>query len=152
MKIKNLLAVTALFCFAIFMAACGAPANNAVNTTNAKPADTKPATSATTPADTKPATTSEAPKPDDKKTEVAAGDSVGVPECDDYIKKYEACLTSVAAKAPQAEGPLKTAFAAQRDGFKKAAATPAGKATLAGICKQAVDTAKASTSAYGCAW
>jgi hypothetical protein len=47
---------------------------------------------------------------------------------------------------------LKTAFQAQRDGFKKAAETPQGKATLATVCKNAVDTAKASTAAYACEW
>jgi hypothetical protein len=80
------------------------------------------------------------------------GDSVGVPECDEYIKKYEACLTKIAAKAPQVEGPMKSAFQAQRNGFKTAASTPQGKATLASTCKQAMETAKSSTAAYSCDW
>ncbi len=146
---KNLLAIAALFCFAIFAAACGAPAANNANNSNVKPASSP---AATTPATTAPATTTTAPKADDKKTDVAAGDSVGVAECDEYIKKYEACLTSIAAKAPAVEGPMKTAFQAQRDGFKKAASTPEGKATLPGICKKAIETAKASTSVYACTW
>ena len=143
---KNILAVTALFCFAIFAAACGAPAaNTGTNNTNAKPANTAPANTATN------TSTSEAPKTDANKTETAA-DSVGVPECDEYIKKYEACLTSIAAKSPAVEGPMKTAFQAQRDGFKKSAETPQGKTALAGICKQAIETAKESTKAYACTW
>ncbi len=140
---KNLLAITALFCFAVFAAACGGAATNN--------AAVKPATKADAPKADAPKT--DAPKPADAKTDVAAtGDSVGVAECDEYIKKYEACLTSIAAKAPAVEGPMKTAFQAQRDGFKKAASTPEGKATLPGICKQAIETAKASTSAYACTW
>jgi hypothetical protein len=85
------------------------------------------------------------------KTETA-GDSVGVAECDEYIKKYEACLTKIAASSPAVQGPLKQAFEAQRAGFKSAASTAQGKATLASTCKQAIATAKASTSAYACEW
>lgn len=143
---KNILAVTALFCFAIFAAACGAPAaNTAAGNTNAKPATNAPANTATN------TSTSEAPKTDAPKTETAA-DSVGVPECDEYIKKYEACLTSIAAKAPAAAPGLKSAFEAQRNGFKQAASTSAGKSSLAGVCKQAIETAKTATSAYACTW
>ncbi len=81
-----------------------------------------------------------------------SGDSVGVAECDEYIKKYEACLTSIAAKAPQAAPGLKTAFEAQRKGLKDAAANPQSKATLPGTCKQALETSKQALASYSCAW
>jgi len=130
----------------IVIAGCGGAANttsntaaNKSNTTTTAPANN---TTTTAPANNTAAKTDTAP----------AGDSVGVPECDEYIKKYEACLTKIAAKAPQAEPALKTAFEGQRNAFKSAAATPQGKATLAATCKQAIDTAKASTSAYSCEW
>ena len=98
-------------------------------------------------------TTTESTKTETAKTETApAGDSVGVPECDEYIKKYEACLTKIAASSPAAQGPLKQAFEAQRTSFKSAASTAQGKATLAATCKQAIQTAKASTTAYACEW
>jgi len=96
--------------------------------------------------------TTEAPKTESTKTETASTESVGVPECDEYIKKYEACLTKISAKAPQVESSMQTAFKAQRDSFKQAAANPASKAQLATTCKQAIDTAKQSTSAYACEW
>ncbi len=66
----------------------------------------------------------------------AAGDSVGVAECDDYIKKYEACIGKAAgpAKAAAQQG-----FDAQRQGFKSGAATPEGKAALKTQCKALVD-------------
>lgn len=76
----------------------------------------------------------------------------GVAECDEYIKRYEACLLKVAKQAPQAEPALKKAFEAQRDGFKKAGANPQAKATLAGTCKQAIETAKTATGMYACEW
>jgi len=82
----------------------------------------------------------------------ASTDSVGVPECDEYIKKYEACLTKIAEKAPQAAPGMKTGFEQQRNAFKQAASTEQGKATLASTCKQAIETAKQSTSAYACTW
>lgn len=151
MKFNTSVLLVAVFAFgALFFAACGSPASNtASNTTTANKANT--ATSNTT--TSTPAANSANTSNSSAKTETApAGDSVGVAECDEYIKKYEACLTKIAAKAPQAEGPLKTAFQAQRDGFKKAAETPQGKATLATACKNAIDTAKASTSAYACEW
>jgi hypothetical protein len=47
---------------------------------------------------------------------------------------------------------MKSAFQAQRNGFKTAASTPQGKATLASTCKQAMETAKSSTAAYSCDW
>jgi hypothetical protein len=114
------------------------------------------ATNKTTTTTTKTTTNTASEKPatgETAKTEAApAGDSVGVAECDEYIKKYEACLTKIAANAPAAQGPLKQAFEAQRNGFKSAASTPQGKATLVSTCKQAIETAKASTKAYSCEW
>lgn len=84
------------------------------------------------------------------KTETATGDKIGVAECDEYIEKYEACINS---KVPEAQrAMLKTSFEAQRNAFKTAAANPQAKAGLATGCKQAIETAKQSTSAYSCAW
>lgn len=94
------------------------------------------------------------PASDATKTETAttSGDKVGVPECDEYIEKYETCLTSIADKYPQIHPNLKTAFEAQRKGFKDAASTPQGKTALAGQCKQFIESAKQATSAYACKW
>jgi len=83
---------------------------------------------------------------------VASSDKTGVAECDEYIEKYEACLTKVAAKSPQIETMLKSSFEQQRKAFKEAAANPQSKAGLSAGCKQAIETAKQSTGAYGCAW
>jgi len=132
--------VAALLCGAIFLTSCSsAPVNNS-NTAVVKPANT--ANTAKT----------DTPKTDAPKTETTSGDSVGVAECDEYIKKYEACLTKIAEKAPQAQGPLKTSFEQQRNAFKQAASTEQGKSSLATTCKQAIETAKQSTSAYACTW
>ena len=128
--------IAVLLCGVIFLANCSSTTTTTTNTNTAvvvnKPADS--------------------PKTDAPKTETTSGDSVGVAECDEYIKKYEACLTKIAEKAPQAQTGMKTAFEQQRNAFKQAASTEQGKATLATTCKQAIETAKQSTSAYACTW
>ena len=75
-------------------------------------------------------------------------DKIGVPECDDYIAKYEACVNG---KVPEmARAQFNSAMKTLRDSWRKAAATPEGKAGLAAGCKQATDQAKTSMKAYGC--
>jgi hypothetical protein len=71
-----------------------------------------------------------------KKEEAAAGGSIGVAECDEYIKKYSACIEKMPAAAkPTAE----QGFKAQQDAWKAAAATPQGKAALKTGCKATLD-------------
>lgn len=67
----------------------------------------------------------------------AAGDSVGVAECDEYIKKYEGCMSKVPAEGKAA---MESAFKTQREGFKAAASTPEGKTQLKTTCKTLVDS------------
>lgn len=132
--------IAALLCGILFLANCSGGASTTSNTAknDAPKAD---------------APKNDAPKADAPKADAPAGDSVGVAECDEYIKKYEACLTKIAAKAPQMQPALKTAFETQRNGFKQAAANPTAKATLASTCKQAIETQKAATTtAYACEW
>jgi hypothetical protein len=76
--------------------------------------------------------------------------TTGVAACDDFLKKYEACVTS---KVPAAQ---KTVFKGQLDQMRKAwsdaAKVPGAKATLEGTCKQSADQMKASMSAFGCSF
>jgi hypothetical protein len=81
-------------------------------------------------------------------TASSTGDKIGVPECDDFIAKYEAC---VSGKVPEmARGALNSTLKSWRDSWRKAASTPEGKAGLANACKQAADQAKSSMKPYGC--
>jgi len=110
----------------------------------AKPTDT------TTPAETKPAETKpaeEAAKPAEeaKPAEAAAGDSIGVPECDKFITAYRACVDKMpeAARGPAADG-LKQMV----DAWKQtAAAGDSAKQALATGCKQAYDNSKQAMAA-----
>ena len=73
---------------------------------------------------------------------------IGVPECDEYLKKYPACLES---KVPaMAKEQMMMEFKATTEAWKQAAATPGGKETLKTTCKMAMDQAKMAMKIYGC--
>ena len=145
MKIKSFIAIAAALCFAIVSFGCGGAATNTSNTTANKPANTTSTTTTSSTTTTAPANTAAT-------TADSSSPNTGVAECDEYITKYEACLTKIAKAAPQVEPQMKQAFEAQRSSFKTAASNPQSKATLPGICKQAIETAKTSTKAYACEW
>src|SRR5438874_9936488 len=58
-----------------------------------------------------------------------AGEKIGVPECDDFIAKYDACVSSKVPEAARAQ--LKANEQLWKDAWRKAAANPATKSTLA---------------------
>jgi hypothetical protein len=80
----------------------------------------------------------------------ATTEKIGVPECDDYMDKYEACIKS---KIPEKSlATFTEAFAATRKGWLDAAATPQGRVGLAQACKEAHKQARISLRSYGCSW
>jgi hypothetical protein len=152
MSIKSFIAIGAALCFAIVSFGCGGTATNTTVTT--KPANsTNVANTVASSANTTSTTTTNtsATNTETAKTETA-GAVTGVPECDEYIQKYEACLTTIAEKNPQIAPGMKTAFEAQRNGFKAATSTPQGKAALAGQCKGFIESAKKSTAQWCTNW
>ncbi len=94
----------------------------------------------------KPATTT-APA---KTTTASSGEKIGVPECDDFIAKYDACVSSKVPEAARAQ--YKSAIDQWRSSWKKLADNPATKGTLAAACKQAAAQQEAALKQYGCAW
>ncbi|MDQ3917254.1 MAG: hypothetical protein M3348_02020 [Acidobacteriota bacterium] len=126
---KTLFPLALCLLLGLLLLACGGGASdNAANSSNAAANGNKAANTSTT---------------------STVGDKIGVPECDEYIAKVEACL----AKVPAAGQPaVKTSLDAMRKSWKDAAATPQGKAGLAAGCKQALETAKSTYSSYGCSW
>lgn len=130
--IRPLLALALVCSLAACQKEATPPAAPAPSATPAAPAPATPAAA--------PATPAAAP--------VATADSVGVAECDDYLKKYEAC---VAAKVPDGvKATLQQSLAQTRAAWKSAAATDAGKQGLTMACKQAYDGSKAMMQQYGC--
>jgi hypothetical protein len=71
-----------------------------------------------------------------------------VPECDDYITKYEACITGKVPEAARAQ--FNSSLKQLRDSWRQAASTPQGKAGLAQGCKMATEQARASMKSFGC--
>ena len=104
-------------------------ANNSSSTGNAN----KAATAAASPA---------------KATTATAGEKIGVPECDEFIAAYDACVSSKVPEAARAQ--YKTAIEQWRSSWSKLAANPNTKATLAAACKQSAESARASMKSYGC--
>ena len=79
-----------------------------------------------------------------------AGEMVGVPACDDFLAKYEAC---VSGKIPAAQQPtFKSSVDQMRASWAAAAKNPNAKPALEAACRQSVEHIKASTAAYGCAF
>jgi hypothetical protein len=113
------------------------------------PPATKTAPPAQAPATQAPA--AQAPAPGAGTAAVVTGTSeFGVPECDRYLKNYQACLDGKIPEASRAG--LKMSLDQARTAWKQTAATPEGKAALVQMCTQAEATAKQALAPYGCTW
>jgi hypothetical protein len=132
-------------CFALLLAACGGSDNssNAANTNT-----TTATTNRTSTTNTGPANTSTTNTTTTTTTTTGSGEKLGIPECDEYIAKYEACVNSKVPEAQRAQ--VKTTLDQSRAAWRTAAATSQGKAALPGLCKQAMESARASMKSYGC--
>lgn len=137
LKIR-LFVLAAMLCGVFFLASCG---DGTTTTTTTNTTTTNTTTTTNKPANSTTTTTT---------TTTTSADSVGVPECDEYIKKYEACING---KVPEAQrAAFKSSFETMRKQWKEAAANPQGKSALATGCKQALDQAKTTFSSYSCEW
>jgi hypothetical protein len=81
---------------------------------------------------------------------VAAGGDIGIPECDDYLRKYQACVNDKVPEAARAT--VKQSLDQTRIQWQRAAETPEGKSALVSGCTQATASAKQAMAAYGCQW
>ena len=80
----------------------------------------------------------------------ASAESIGVPECDEYLSKVQACID---AHVPEDMKAMHRQNMDQmRDQWRQAAQSETGKAGLAAGCKAALDAAKSSLAAYNCEW
>jgi hypothetical protein len=76
--------------------------------------------------------------------------SLGIPECDEYLNKYMACVET---KVPaETRTMMKQQLDATRDAWQKAATTPEAKAGLATSCTQALASVKQAMASYNCTW
>ena len=128
--LRKTLLILAVLCTAILI---GCSTTETTNNSNTTVANTNKTTTTATPATTAP-----------------AGEKIGVPECDDFIAKYDACVSSKVPEAARAQ--YKSAIAQWRASWKKLAENPATKGTLAAACKQAREQQEAALKSYGCSW
>ncbi|MFL6231070.1 MAG: hypothetical protein ACJ741_20020 [Pyrinomonadaceae bacterium] len=124
----------------LLLLACGSSeTSNNTATTNANRATTNTTAPATNTATTNTAGAN-----------TASAEKVGVPECDDYITKYEAC---VSGKVPEtARAQYNASIAQMRKSWHDLAANPQTKGSLAQACKTATESAKTAMKSFGCAF
>ncbi len=92
--------------------------------------------------ETKPATSSSPPSTANSST------SIGVPECDDYIAKYDACVSNKVPEAARAQ--YKTSIEQMQSSWKRLAGNPETRASLAQACKTATEQARTSMKSFNC--
>ena len=124
---KSLLLVLTLV-VAVLMISC-AKSESTTNKDATAPATSQPATS--------PATTT-----------ASSSDSIGVAECDAFLKSYEACVKDKVPEAARAQ--FNSTLAQWRKSWRDLAANPHTTPTLASACKTQLDAARQSMKAYGC--
>jgi hypothetical protein len=78
----------------------------------------------------------------------ASGEKVGVAECDEFIAAYDACVSKNVPEAAKAQ--YKAMLTNWRDEWRKAAATPQGKAGLAQACKMMIEQQRTAMKSYNC--
>jgi hypothetical protein len=99
---------------------------------------------ATTPTNTAPAASPAAT------TTTTASADIGVPECDAFLKSYEACVKD---KVPAAVRPtFETTMTNWRRAWREQAANPQAKSALVTACKTAQKQSTDAMKAYGCAF
>ena len=76
-----------------------------------------------------------------------AQDKVGIAACDDFLEKYEACVTKMPAASQQA---VKDSIVQMRSAWKAGAADASSRAALESACKSSADSMNQSMQAYGC--
>ena len=105
--------------------------------TNRNAASTNAAAPAATPAATRPATTA------------AAGDRIGVPECDAFLTAYENCVTTKVPEAARSQ--FQAGMKTWRTEWKRMADNPQTKAGLVEACKKQLEASRTTLNkAYGC--
>lgn len=130
---RTLLLIASLVCAVLLL---GCAKTETTNNSNA-PAAEKTGSSA--PSSSTPGTTT-----------ASSDDKIGVPECDDFIAKYDACVSNKVPEMVRAQ--YKDAIARWRTEWKKLANDPATRAQLATTCKQAAEQQSAALKSFGCSF
>ena len=81
---------------------------------------------------------------------VLSAQTTGIAACDDFLKKYEACVTTKVPAAQRAA--YQGQFQQMRKAWSDAAKNPGAKASIEGACKQSAQQMKTALSGFGCAF
>lgn len=81
-------------------------------------------------------------------TASTSGDKIGVPECDDFIAKYDACVSNKVPEMVRAQ--YKDAIARWRTEWRRMANDPNTRGQLAAACKSAAEQQSAALKSFGC--
>lgn len=127
--VRTMVMVFAVLCLAVLVA-CSKSETMSGNNSNTGSMD-KPMTASTP-----------------EKSMASTGEKIGVPECDDFIAKYDACVSSKVPEAGRAQ--YKNALAQWRESWRGLANNPQTKATLISVCKQAAEQQAQALKSYGC--
>jgi hypothetical protein len=125
--------ISLLLCFVCAIVLVGCSKSGSTNNAGSTNGNANRAATTTTPATS---------------TAAGAGEKIGVPECDEFIASYDACVSSKVPEAARAQ--YKTAIAQWRASWHKLAENPQTKGTLAAACKQSAEQARAAMKNYGC--
>jgi len=138
---KLLVATAAVFTFAAVPACDDKKDDKKAETKKADAKDAKDEKKAEVKTETK----------DEAKAEpaAAAGEKIGIAECDEYIEKYSKCISEKVPEASRKQ--MQDAMDQSAKAWREAAKGP-GKEGLATACKAALDAAKQATSSMGCTW
>ena|ERR1051326_256249 len=127
--LRTTMLVFAVLCFAILI---GCSKTETMSNSNSNMGSTDKQMAASTPG----------------KTMASSGEKIGVPECDEFIAKYDACVSSKVPEAARAQ--YKNALAQWRESWRGLAQNPQTKSTLVSVCKQAAEQQANALKSYGC--
>jgi hypothetical protein len=128
----KLISLTLFVLSALVLVGCSQSANNS---NNAAANANRPATTSTPAMTMSPASTT-------------AGAKIGVPECDDFIAKYDACVSGHVPQAARAQ--YKASLDTWRSQWQKLAANPQTKPTLAKACKTIAEQQQTAMKSFKC--
>ena len=129
--LRNSLLILCILSAAILI---GCSKTETTNNSNSTAMNSNKSTSTTTTTTTSSTTTS--------------GEKIGIAECDDFLAKYDACVTKNVPEAQRAQ--YESSLKQWRDSWRQLAKNEMTKGTLAAACKQALEQAKTSMKSYNC--
>ncbi len=139
--LRNTLLAICVLCAAILIGCSKTETNNSNTATDNSNKGTTTTTTTTTSTPGTTTTTTET---------TSTAEKIGVPECDEFITKYDACVSS---KVPEmARAQYQTALKQWRESWKKLAENPQTKGSLAAACKQAREQQESALKMYGCSF